>query len=94
MIGAAGAGTGTGGKGAGVAAAGAGAGGGGVAVLGAFPTDVTTTCETPAWTAVPHGGPNPPDVTVTGISYVRSPTVRLMVVLPALYAQNRPEVDD
>ena len=56
----------SGGSGVGAAEAGAGAGGGGVAVLGAAPTEVITTGGTPACGTVPHGGPNPRAVTVTG----------------------------
>src|SRR5262249_16212513 len=33
---------------------------------------------------VPHGGPDPPAVTVTGISAVSSPAVRVIVVFPLL----------
>ena len=47
-----------------------------------------------AYETVPHGRPMSPGRTVTFSEEVSSPEVTDTVVVPALYAQNRPEVDD
>jgi len=55
---------------------------------------ITTTRRTPGLNTVPHGGPKPPSATVTGSEYVSRPVVIETVVVPVLYAQKRPDVDD
>jgi hypothetical protein len=55
---------------------------------------ILITCVLAPPGTVPHGGPNPPDWTVTGSDEVNRPEVTETVVVPLLYAQKSPEVDE